>query len=84
LNYQSKEAKDGSRERSARAAELQKEVRSWGSGSVVSANGISCVLSSFIMWAGTCEAAVFKLNGAFVGGGGGAGGSGRAADATYG
>jgi hypothetical protein len=84
LNYHSKEAKEGSRERSARATELQKDVRSWGSGSVVSAKGTSCVLSSFMIWAGTWVAAVCKLNGAFAGGGGGAGGSGRAAGATYG
>ncbi len=83
MNYHSKEAKEGSRERSARATELQNEVRSWGSGSVVSARGISYVLSSLIMWAGTWVAAVFKLNGAFDGGRAGAGGRGMAICAAY-
>jgi hypothetical protein len=78
LNYHSNEAKDGSRDRSARPTELQNEVRSWGSGSVVSASGMSYALSSFIIWAGTCVAAVIKLNGAFCGIGVGAGGRGVA------
>ena len=83
LNYQSKEAKEGSRDRSARATELQNEVRSCGSGSVVSASGMSYVLGSLIMWAGTWVAAVFKLNGAFGGRGAGAGGRGMAICAAY-
>jgi hypothetical protein len=66
LNCHSKDANDGSSDLNARAAFPQKAVRSWGSGSVVSASGVSCVFNNLIMWAGICVAAVVMLNCTFV------------------
>jgi hypothetical protein len=73
LNFHSNVAKDESNDRIARATFPQNGVKSWGSGSVVSAKGVNYVFSSFMMFAGMWFAAVLMVKVALAGGGVGAG-----------
>jgi hypothetical protein len=73
LNCHSKDAKEGSNDRSARVTFPQNGVRSWGSGRVKSASGVSYVFSSLMIWAGTWVAAVLMVKDVLVEGGAGVG-----------
>ena len=72
LNYHSNPANDESNDLNARLTFPQNGVKSWGSGRVKSASGVSYVFSSLMIFAGTWVAAVFRVKEALAGGGIGA------------
>ena len=73
LNYHSNAANDGSNDLNARFTFPQNGVKSWGSGRVKSASGVSYVFSSLMIFAGTWVAAVLRVKEVLAGGGAGAG-----------
>jgi hypothetical protein len=73
LNYHLKAANDGSNDLSALFTFPQNGVKSWGSGRVKSASGVSYAFSSLMIFAGTWVAAVLRVKDVFAGGGAGAG-----------